>query len=161
MLMLLIIVQHLLLTYSLSVFFPASLHLCVSKWEGQPGEAAVRAAAGGGLPACRAGGTARLLTGAPETAGLPEAAEGGSGDAAGTPAHRGPKRVQHEHGRMTVTQSTSRHPWLFSSSVCLEFRSVTHVILQMTFGRKCKWFTLHYCTHARGIFFFFWGVSFA
>lgn len=130
------------------------LYLRVSQWEGTPGEAAVRVTAGGGLPACRAGGTAGLITRAPETAGPPEAAEGGSGDAAGTPAHRGPERVQHERGRMTITQHTPRHPWLFSSPVCLEFRSVTHVILLPAMHpddiwMKCKWFTLHYCTHAR------------
>lgn len=144
----------------LSFFLLCLLYLRVSQWEGTPGEAAVRVTAGGGLPACRAGGTAGLITRAPETAGPPEAAEGGSGDAAGTPAHRGPERVQHERGRMTITQHTPRHPWLFSSPVCLEFRSVTHVILLPAMHpddiwMKCKWFTLHYCTHARRKPFFF------
>ena len=97
-----IIVQHLSSTYSLPLSFP--LPRSTSQWEGQSWEATRRAAAGGGLPACWAGGTSGNVTGAPETAGLPEAAEGGSGDAANTPAHRGPERVQPEHGGMTVTQ---------------------------------------------------------
>lgn len=82
------IMQQLILTCSLSLFlFSRCLCLRVSQGEGQPGEAVVRAAAGGGLPACRAGGVAGLIAGAPETAGPPEATKGRSGDAAGTPAH--------------------------------------------------------------------------
>lgn len=106
------------LTYFLSLFPSASLYLCVSQWERQPGEAAVRAAAGGGLPAGWAGGTAGLIAWAPETAGLAETAEGGSGNAAGTSAHRGPKRVQQgarENDRYTI--HTPCHPWLFSSKL--------------------------------------------
>lgn len=110
------------------LFFFPDLH--APQWEEQPGEAAVRAAAGGGLPVHWAGGTTRLYTGAAETAGPPEAAEGGSRDATCTAAHGGPERVQHERRRMTITQHTPRHPWLFSSLVCLQFRSVTHVILR-------------------------------
>lgn len=136
-------------SHSLSpFFFFTSIWLYLSQWEGQSREAGVRTAAGGGLPACRAGGAAGLLAGASENAGLPDATEGGSWDAADTPANRGPERVH------TLVEEwplrTSRPLWLSSSSVYLEFRLVTHVTVRITFKRKCKWFTLHYCTHALG-----------
>lgn len=38
--------------------------------------------------------------------------------------------AQRGYRRMAVTRHTSRHPRLFSSTVCLQFRSVTHVILR-------------------------------
>lgn len=120
-----------LYTVSLSLLLSLSfsLYFCASQWERQPGEDAVRAAAGGGLPAGRAGGTAWLVAGAPETAGLAKTAEGGSGDAAGTSADGGPERVQQERARMAITQQTYTVTRDGSQASCLEFRSVTHVIL--------------------------------
>lgn len=152
MLMLYIVVQPLPSAHALTLcplfFFFTSIWLYLSQWEGQSREAGVRTAAGGGLPACRAGGAAGLLAGASENAGLPDATEGGSWDAADTPANRGPERVH------TLVEEwplrTSRPLWLSSSSVYLEFRLVTHVTVRITFKRKCKWFTLHYCAHASG-----------
>lgn len=79
--------------YFILLFFSASFILCVPQWEREAGEAAFRAAAGGGLPASGAGCTEEFVTGPPETTRPPEAAEGGPGNAAVTPACRSPQRV--------------------------------------------------------------------